>query len=290
MRLSVAPVSGRHDPAALSAFYREVAECRDVTRVYLGELFCAKRLLPLGAFSEAVAVLEDAGKEAVFSTMALPASDADFEAAVPYAEKVSAVEVNNFGYVPWLKERFPDKVWLAGPICNLYNLDDLKVVRDWGCAGVSTHVDLMPETIAAMSGAGILPVEVFLHGRPPLAFSWRCYSARFADRAQERCGTVCRAQGELVFRNLEDEDGFVVDGPVVMPGQVVSTVEQARGYAGEGAELGRLWVGPGDVAPVATAFARLLSGEAAVDEVRRVLEASTGGTVRYDPVARRRLS
>jgi hypothetical protein len=93
-----------------------------------------------------------------------------------------------------------------------------------------------------------------------------------------------------VLKNLEDEDAFVVDGPAVLSGQVVASVDEITGYAGLGAAFGRLWVGPGEVGPVASAYAALLSGEASAESTKLALEAATQGTLRYGPVARRRLS
>lgn len=271
-------------------FYREAAASPDVERAYIGELFCSKRLIPVSAFDEAVRVLEDAGKEAVFSTLAMPVGEADYDAVAPYVERVRTVEVNNLGYITWLAERFPDKTVLAGPICNLYNRDDLETVCAWGCSAVSLRIDLMPETVLDLCANGAIPAEIFLHGRSPIAFSWRCYAARFAGRPQDACGHVCREQDGLVLQNLEGEDGFVVDGPGVLPGQVVSTVEQVRDYADANAAFGRLWVGTGEVAPIAAAYASVLSGDSTVDEAKDLLAATASGALRYGPAARRRLS
>jgi collagenase-like PrtC family protease len=290
MRISLAPISGRYDADTIVGFYREAASCPDIARAYLGEMFCAKRMLPIDAYAEAVKVLEDGGKQAVFATMALPAGEPDLDAAARYVERVDIVEVNNLGYIPWLKENFPAKHLIAGPMCNLYNRDDLEIVRDWGCSEVSLRIDLMPESITDLSQSGILPVEVFLHGRPPLAFSWRCYAARFAGRPAGSCGRVCQTQNGLVLRNLEGEDGFVVDGPAVLSGQVVSTAEQAQDYVRSGAAFGRLWLEPGEVAPIAAIYAALLEGRGSVAGTREGLAGLVRGDIRFGPVARRRLS
>jgi collagenase-like PrtC family protease len=290
MRLSLAPISGRYAAEAIVDFYREAAASPDIERVYVGELFCSKRLIPMRAFEESVALLEAAGKEVVFSTLALPVGEADYEAAAPYVERVTTVEINNLGFISWLKERFAERTILAGPIVSLYNRDDLEIVRDWGCSGVSLHIDLMPESVLDLCANGAIPAEVFLHGRPPLAFSWRCYAARFAERPQNACGHVCREQDGLVLDNLEGEAGFIVDGLAVYPGQVVATVEQARDYAQAKAAFGRLWVGPGSVANASAAYGALLRGERSVEQTKDALEATADGPVRYGPVARRRLS
>ncbi len=290
MRLSLAPISGRFSADAIVDFYREAAACPDIERVYVGELFCAKRPIPMHTFDDVVGMLEDAGKQVVFSTLALPTGEADFAAAAPYAERVQAIEVNDLGFIPWLKERFDGKTILAGPLSDLYNRDDLEIVRDWGCSGVSLRIDLMPDTVLDLCTNGALPAEVFLHGRPPLAHSWRCYAARFAQRPQNACGHVCREQDGLVLRNLEDKDGFVADGTAVLPGQVVSTVEEARGHADAKAAFGRIWVGPGEIAPVAAAYGALLRGESTLETAKQALESATRGPLRYGPVARRRLS
>ena len=289
MKLSVAPISGHYGADAIVAYYREAATSPHVDRGYVGELYCPKRLIPRRAFEQATDILEDAGKEAVFSTLALPAGEADYDAAAPYVERAQAVEINNFGFVPWMRENFPGKTMLAGPICNIYSRDDLEIVRDWGCSGVSLHIDLMPETVLDLCGSGVMPAEVFLHGRPALAFSWRCYSARFADRSASACGHVCREQDGLVFKNLEGEDGFVVDGPAVLSGQVVSTAEQLQDYVQAGAAFGRLALAPGEILHVASTYATLLRGDITIQQAKQDLDDLTDGPVRYGPVATRRL-
>jgi len=290
MKLSLAPLSGRHSAGAITEFYREAAASAHIDRVYIGELFCNKRLIPLRAFKESVEVLEDAGKQVVFSTYALPTSETDYEDSAPYVERVPTIEINNLGFIPWLKENHRDVTILAGPLCSLYNYDDLEIVHDWGCSGVSLNIALMPATVLDLCTNGAIPAEVFLHGRPPLAFSWRCYGARFAERPQNVCGKTCHEQDGLVLKNLEGENGFVVDGPAVLPGQVVSTAEQMRDYAEAGAAFGRLWIGPEEVEPVSSAYAALLRGEASVEQVKATLESITPGPIRYGSVARRRLS
>ncbi|MRS11936.1 MAG: hypothetical protein EG823_02540 [Actinobacteria bacterium] len=290
MKLSLAPLSGRCGPEAIADFYREAAECPDVDRVYIGELFCAKRLIPMRTFEQAVRVLEDAGKQVVFSTLAMPFGEADYESAAPYVEGVTTVEVNSLGFIPWMRERFGSKAITAGPLCSLYNRDDLEIVRDWGCTGVALNIALMPETVLDLCTNGAIPAEVFLEGRPPLAFSWRCYAARFAGRPQKTCGYACREQDGLTLQNLEGEPGFVVDGTAVLPGQIISTVDQALGYQNAGAAFGRLWVGPGEIAAVASAYAALLHGDDSAEATRVSLESAAAGPLRYGPVARRRLS
>lgn len=290
MKLSVASISGRYDAGSLTSFCREVASCPHTARAYVGEMFCSKRQFPIEAFKEAVGILADGGKQPVFSTTALPMGESDFESAAPYVECVEAVEVNNLGFVPWLKENFPERRMLAGPVCNLYNRHDLEIVRDWGCTGVSLHLDLMPEAIADLSGCGVMPAEVFLHGRPPLAFSWRCYTARFVGRQAKNCGLACRAEGALVFHNMEGEEGYVVDGPSVLPGQTVSGVGQARQYADAGAAFGRLWLEPGQVTPVASTYAALLAGDMTPEQVDEELARIVSGSIRQGPIAKRGLS
>lgn len=289
MRLAVAPLSGRYSAETIVSFYEEVSKSPHVHRAYIGELFCPKRLVPLHAFEEAVSRLEEAGKEAVFSTLALPTREVDYEAAAPYVERVTTVEVNDLGFMSWLADSFADKTLIAGPFLRLYNRDDAEIAHAWGFSGMALRIDLMPETVLDLCAHGALSAEVFLHGRPPIAHSWRCYSARFAQRPQNACGVVCRQQDGLRLDNLEGDPAFVIDGPSVLPARVISAVDEALRYQEAGAAFGRLWVGPAQVDPVSSAYAALLSGERAAEDVKLALEATDPAPFSYAPIARRRL-
>jgi collagenase-like PrtC family protease len=290
MKLSVGPLSGHFDSKTVAGFYAEVSNCPQIDRAYAGELFCAKRQIPIKTYLESVNLLRQSGKEAVFSTFALPAGDTDFDSLVPYIEAVDTVEINNFGYVSWLKEHFPAKRFVAGPICNLYNQIDLAIIEGWGAAEASLRVDLLPVTIESMVKSNVMPVEVFLYGRPPIAFSWRCYAARFAGIDAAACGLVCRSQDNLVLNNLEEEAGFIVDGPAVLPGKTLAPLTEALQYVAAGAQMGRFWLNPGEVESVASPYRSFLDGKSSDSDLREKLTAASRGLIQFEPAARQGLS
>jgi collagenase-like PrtC family protease len=289
MKISIAPLPLNYSLPTLRQFYEEVASSSFIDRVCIGEVFCPKRLFSLQSYLEFKEVLEQAGKEVVFSTYALPTREEDFVQVLPFIEATDVIEVNNLGFLAFLKKQAPYKKFLVGSTCSLYNINDFEIARDWGSKGAVSHFDLLEETVETLLNKNILPLEVPIYGRFPLAFSWCCYTARFFGKKREDCELVCRTKTDLSLKNLEDEAAFVVNGNLIESGQTICLFKQGKKLAKLGASHGRLYAGPGEAARVAELFSNYLADKVTLKKSMELIDSFKGGKVTFTPVAWRQM-
>jgi collagenase-like PrtC family protease len=141
-------------------------------------------------------------------------------------------------------------------------------------------------SIAALSKAGRemgVAIEVWGHGKVPLAISGRCYHARLNGRSKDNCQFACE----------DDPDGLAVDtldGARFLTVNGVQTLSQSQACAahhvGALAEAGvaalRLSPATGDFAGLCGRYRALLDGEITADALTASLMAETPGLVLSD--------
>jgi collagenase-like PrtC family protease len=201
MKLSLGPLLYYWPRATVLRYYEEIAgSAADI--VYLGEVVCSRRHEV--AFDDWLAIgaeLAAAGKEVVLSAQALTESEGDLKIMRrAVANGRFAVEANDWGAARLLSGT---DGWVAGPHLNVYNPQTLELVSSLGAARWVAPMEATRELVAGLCAARPLGVEaeVFAHGRMPLAFSARCFTARRFNRQKEDCGYVC----------MEHADGMALD-------------------------------------------------------------------------------
>lgn len=289
MKISLAPLPLNYSLSTLHQFYEEVAASDFIDCVYIGEVFCPKRLFSLQSYLKFKEILEQAGKEVVFSTYALPTKEEDFVQVLPFIEATDLIEVNSLGFLAFLKKQAPHKNFLMGSNCNLYNIHDFEIARDWGSKGAVSHFDLLEETVEAVLVKNVLPLEVPIYGRFPLAFSWRCYTALFFGKKRGGCELVCQTKTDLSLKNLEGEAAFVVNGNLIESGRTICLFELGKKLAELGAAFGRLYAGPGEATRVAELFANYLQDKVTLKKSMELIKSFKGGRVTFTQVAWRQM-
>ncbi len=210
MKLALGPVLYYWPREAVTQFYREIA-ASPVDIVYLGEVVCSRRH-ELG-FEDWLAIADSlvaAGKEVVLSAQILTESEGDLK----LMRRVTAngryrVEANDWGAVRLLSGR---EGWVAGPHVNAYNPQTLALLASLGASRWVAPVEATRELVAEMSAArpAGTQVEVFAHGRLPLALSARCFTARRFERQKEDCGYVCLEFPDGLALDTQEGDAFLV--------------------------------------------------------------------------------
>lgn len=211
MDLTVGPNFFFWEAETIRSFYRDLA-ATPVARVVLGELVCSKRL-PFwrDEIPAAIEVLQAAGKEVALTTLALLTLRRERKITADLMDLDLPVEVNDLSALVQIPEGRP--FWV-GPLVNVYNEGTLRWLIRRGARRICLPPELTLDSVAVLAGAGRdegVPVEVWGHGRLPLAISARCYHARLHDRAKDSCQFVCG----------KDPDGRDVD---TMDGQQFLTV------------------------------------------------------------------
>ncbi|ATX67751.1 ubiquinone anaerobic biosynthesis protein UbiV [Roseinatronobacter bogoriensis] len=220
MDLTVAPNPFFWNAEAVRCFYAGLADA-PVARVVLGELVCSKRL-PFwqDEIPQAIAALQAGGKEVALTSLALITLKRERKLTADLLGMGLPVEVNDLSALHHIPEDVP--FWV-GPLVNVYNEGTLR----WLARRGATRICLPPElpmasiaVLAQVAQAEGVALEVWGHGRLPLAISGRCYHARLHERAKDSCQFVCD----------QDPDGRDVDtleGQSFLAVNGVQTLSQA---------------------------------------------------------------
>ncbi len=220
MDLTVGPNFFFWTAEAVRAFYRDLATA-PVARVVLGELVCSKRL-PFwqGEIPGAIETLLAAGKEVAVTSLALITLKRERKLTADLAGMGLPVEVNDLSALAHIPQGQP--FWV-GPLVNVYNEGTLRWLIRRGATRVCLPPELTLGSIAVLARLGReegVPVEVWGHGRLPLAISGRCYHARLHDWMKDACQFVCG----------EDPDGrdvATLDGQPFLAVNGVQTLSQS---------------------------------------------------------------
>ncbi|MBA4794814.1 U32 family peptidase [Phenylobacterium sp.] len=190
LELALGPLLFNWSAEDVAGFYDRMAGESLVRRVYLGEVVCGKRE-PLNAdvLARAADRLRAAGKEVVWSTLALLATARDRSRMRRLLEDAALVEVNDVSALPVLPVGQP---FTAGPLLNVYNATAAQILIDRGCDRLCANVELPLRAIAEIHRAcPTLPIELFAFGRMPLALSARCHHAHRFGLSKDTCRFVC---------------------------------------------------------------------------------------------------
>lgn len=212
MKLSLAPIPFFWEPETVSRFYADVAQS-SVDIVYLGETVCYKRRgLSLADWMRIADKLVAHGKEVVLSSLVL----VDGEAEIKATKRLCAngrflVEANDMSAVS-LSRGSP---FVGGATLNIYNEAALDILKTAGATRFVAPLELSGAAVATLRTAGPIDIdcEILAFGRPPLAYSARCFSARNADRGKDACEWVCEQQPQgIMVRTQEEADFLTING------------------------------------------------------------------------------
>jgi len=148
------------------------------------------------------------------------------------------VEANDVGAIHYLhQQRVP---FVVGPAINCYNLTALRLLLTQGMQRWTMPVELSRNWLATLLDecrqAGIrerFQVEVLGYGHLPLAYSARCFSARYEDRPKDDCRLCCKhyPQGIRVT-SQEQQAVFVLNGIQTQSGDCYDLSADRAGMAG----------------------------------------------------------
>ncbi len=213
MKLALGPNLYYWTQEKLQKFYEEIAAA-PIDIVYLGETVCSRRhVTRLADWIELAKMLAGAGKKVVLSTLTLIESESDLKTLRRITENGEfTVEANDMGAIHRLANRVP---FIAGPYLNIYNPQTLSMVASLGAQRWVMPVEMSQEELQALQlsrPAGI-ETEVFAYGRLPLAFSSRCFTARFHNLPKDDCRFLCLDDPDgKTMRTREDKPFLVING------------------------------------------------------------------------------
>ena len=97
MKLTLGPIPFLWSKESILSFYKEITNT-PVSVVYVGEVVCSKRaILGTDAIETICRMLQDAGKEAVISTLGLITNNEELEFIESLCSLPFPIEINNIG-------------------------------------------------------------------------------------------------------------------------------------------------------------------------------------------------
>jgi collagenase-like PrtC family protease len=208
--LTIGPLLYYWPRETLTQFYADLAETPADT-IVLGEVVCSRRHEMKAADWIALGrELTAAGKEVVLATQALVESEADLRVLRRIAEQgdflVEAGDASALNVLLDVGARF-----VLGPHINVYSRPALDEYVDIGALRWVAPVELPLADIGRINTGGApLPTEVFAHGRMPLAFSARCFTARHHHLSKDQCEFRCRDDDDGLLLSTADGQPFLV--------------------------------------------------------------------------------
>lgn len=275
-KLALGPVLYYWPKEQLLDFYDRISAA-PLDIIYLGETVCSKRhALNTADWLELAERLSATGKEIVLSTMALLEAESELKTLRRLCENGRfTVEANDMGAVRLLAER--KTPFVLGTGINVYSDQTLRFLAGLGAKRWVMPVELSRQTLATIQAERPTGVEteVFAYGRLPLAYSARCFTARYHDLPKDDCQ----------YRCLNDSEGLTVstrEGQVFLTLNGIQTQSAQTGnLLAELAELRELNVDVLRISPqaegtatVIAAFAACLRGERDPVEAARALNAT----------------
>lgn len=253
MKIAVGPLLYLWDRAFALRFYADLCDA-PVDIVYLGEVVCSKRRTVKREDWQAISrMLVDAGKQVVFSTLALIEAESEVASASRIVEDSALVEANDYAVVHALSGRR----FIAGPHLNVYNEAALTFLARHGASRWVAPLELPLTTIAALSATRPVGIEIelFAYGRMPLAFSARCFTARAHHLQKDDCGLVCGQYPDgLTLYSREDQPFLNLNGIQTQSAAIQNLLPHLDAIRAAGVDILRLSPQSRDFLEVARAF------------------------------------
>lgn len=213
MQLTVGANQFFWSPEDWSASYTALAAA-PVDRVVLGELVCSKRLpFYQDRIPAAIETLLAAGKAVSVTSLALITLKRERKLGAELVGTGVDIEINDLSMLAYLPEGTPFSI---GPLVNVYNEGSFAWLAARGARSICLPPELPIDAVRILAQLGRrlgVAVEVWGHGRVPLAISGRCYHARRHGRSKDNCQFACENDPDgLDVTTLEGQDFLAMNG------------------------------------------------------------------------------
>ena len=266
MKISLGPLLYYWPRQQIIDFYRDIAASNLFDIVHLGETVCSRRHeLRLDDWLEIAAQIKASGKEAVLSTQVLIESESDLKTLRRIVDAEDfRIEANDMGAVRLIAAAKRQN-WIVGPTLNVFNPETLALLLDDGASRWVVAPELAGEHVAGLRAAlgQTIETEVFAHGRLPLAYSARCFTARHFNLQKDACEFRCINDADgMLMRTREGEPFLTINGIQTQSAHVYSLLADIPALQGH-AEILRISPQSAHTTEIARLFRGALAGKIA---------------------------
>lgn len=261
-KLALGPVLYYWPRETLLDFYERMS-ATPVDIIYIGETVCSKRRsLHTDDWLDLAKRLTAAGKEVVLSTMTLLEAESELKTLRRLCENGSfTVEANDMGAVHLLSGRTR---FVLGTGINVYNSRTLSFLAGLGAQRWVMPVELSRATLAVIQAERpvAMETEVFVYGRLPLAYSARCFTARYHNLPKDDCRYRCLDDPEGLALSTRDGQTFLaINGIQTQSAQTCNLLPELATLRELNVDVLRISPQPKETETVVEAFAACLRGE-----------------------------
>ena len=242
MKISLGPLLYFWPRQQVQDFYAKVAES-PVDIVYLGESVCSKRReLSTRDWLALAEQLAETGKEVIISSLTLIEAQSEISNLKKLCRTSPfMIEANDMAAVHILSEM--GKTFVTGPSVNLYNSAAIEILQRLGLRRWVMPVELSADTLDdILAGLGSdIETEIFCHGYLPLAYSARCFAARYRNLAKDDCQFICQEYPRgLSVKSQDGQQTFTINGIQTQSGECSNLLSQWPDMQSRGVDIMRL--------------------------------------------------
>jgi O2-independent ubiquinone biosynthesis protein UbiV len=267
MRLSLGAIQYLWPRQTVEDFYHlHVNSPVDI--IYLGETVCAKRrFLKTSQWIDLAKELSSSGKQVTLSTLTLIEAKSDMAGVKRLCHNGDIlVEASDMGAVQLMADQ--SLPFVGGPSLNIYNAHTLKLLHKQGLMRwvmpVELNADTLTDILADADDMGIgdkIETEVFSFGHLPLAYSARCFTARFRNLPKDDCQLVCQDYPEgLAMDSQEGEAFFTINGIQTQSGKIQHLLPHWQQMQQIGVDIMRLSPQPQHMNEIIQRYSQVIQG------------------------------